>query len=300
MRPLFILLLMALLTACAEKEQKADAYGNFEADAVTIGSEASGRLLWFNVEEGGQLAPGQLVGLVDTSLLHLQKQQVLASMQALGKKVQDPLPQIDVLEEQRNHLQREKKRIEALLADKAATPKQLDDITAQITVMDKQIDAAKRQSQTANRGILGENDPLRAQLAILEEQINRCYIRNPSQGTVLTKIAEADEMVTPGGPLYRIAALDTLTLRAYFSGQQLSGIQVGQVLNIRIDGTEKTYPGRIFWISDRSEFTPKMVQTKEERVNLVYAVKIAAPNDGALKIGMPAEVYFSKPPTGQQ
>lgn len=297
MRSLYLFLSLALFTACAEKEPNADAYGNFEAEVVTIGSEASGRLLWFAVEEGGQLAPGQLIGLVDTSLLHLQKLQVLASMQALGKKVQDPFPQIDVLEEQRNHLLREKKRIEALLAEKAATPKQLDDITAQITVMDKQIDAAKRQSQTANRGILGENDPLRAQLAILQEQINRCFIRNPLKGTVLTKIAEADEMTTPGGPLYRIAPLDTLTLRAYFSGNQLAEIQLGQTLDIHIDGVEKKYPGQIYWISDRSEFTPKMVQTKEERVNLVYAVKIAVPNDGAIKIGMPAEVYFSSPVT---
>ncbi|MCB0606155.1 MAG: HlyD family efflux transporter periplasmic adaptor subunit [Lewinellaceae bacterium] len=301
MRPLYFLLLSAAtLTACTQQEEQADAFGNFEADPVSVGAEASGRLVWFDVREGEHLAADRLIGLVDTSLLYLQKQQVLATMQALGKKTQDPLPQIEVLQEQRNYQVGERKRIEALLADKAATPKQLDDINAQIAVLDKQIDAARKQSQTANRGILSENDPLRAQLAILDEQLDRCYIRNPVSGTVLTKIAEADEMVAPGGPLYRIAPLDTLILRAYISGNQLASVKLGQNLYIQVDGTDKSYNGRITWISDQSEFTPKMVQTKDERINLVYAVKIAVPNDGSLKIGMPAEVYFSMPPQQQE
>lgn len=293
-----ILLLLISLLACRTEEERADAYGNFEADPTVIGAEANGRLLYLRVEEGQELPAGRLVGLIDTTQLYLQKLQVKASISALGRKTRSPLPDIEVMREQERSLEREKARVEALLADKAATPKQLDDIQAQIDVVNKQMEAARQRVNENNRSILSEADPLYAQLAVLDEQIKKCYIYNPVRGTVLTKTAKANEMAGLGTPLYRIAALDTIILRAYFSGQQLGGIQLGQSVEVAIDAAAenliKTYPGTIEWIAAEAEFTPNTIQTRQERVNLVYAAKIAVPNpDGLLKIGMPAEVWLS-------
>lgn len=284
-----------LIAACGKEERKADAYGNFETTETTVSAEASGKLLMLNVEEGSTLKAGLLVALIDTTLLHLQKQQLLAMIGTIGKKTQDPNPQIAVYESQKANLVRERDRVAKLLADKAATPKQLDDLNGQIAVVDKQITAAKKQAGTVNTGIIGEKDPVFAQLRVLDEQIRRCYIYNPLKGTVMTKIAEPAEMVGMGSPLYRIAPLDTLELRAYVSGAQLSSLKIGQGVNVEIDaehGSVKSFPGTVSWISGKAEFTPKTIQTKEERVNLVYAFKVRVANDGSLKMGMPGEVFF--------
>lgn len=293
---LFVFSIFVLSISCRKSESRADAYGNFEARDVIVSAEASGKLLDFKVEEGQTLAAGQLVALIDTTLLHLQKQQLQASLGTVGKKTQDPGPQIAVLEGQRDNLIREKNRVEKLLADKAATPKQLDDITGQIEVIDRQIAAARKQAGTVNTGILSEKDPIRAQIRLLEEQISRCYIRNPIRGTVLTKIAEPAEIVGFGAPLYKIAPLDTLEMRAYLSEDQLSRVSIGDSVRVQIDesgGGVRTLPGTISWISAKAEFTPKTIQTREERVNLVYAFKVRVANaDGAVKIGMPGEVLF--------
>lgn len=293
---LFYFALLSLIVAgCRDNGKLADAYGNFEAVDVTVSAQAGGQLVFFEVIEGRPLKKGRLVGLVDTQQLHLQQMQIKSSMRALGKRVQDPGPQIDVLIAQRQTLEREKKRFEALVADKAATPKQLDDISSQLTVVNKQIEAASRQAQIANRGILSETDPMQAQLNVLREQLRKCYIYNPIDGVVLTKIAEPQEIVGFGAPLYRIANLDTLVLRAYISGDQLGLVKTGQQVTVKVDagkGKLKSYTGALTFISDQSEFTPKTIQTRDERVNLVYAAKIAVANDGFLKIGMPAEVYF--------
>ncbi len=291
-------LFFLLFTQCAPEEEGADAYGNFETTHTTISSEIPGKLMAFRVEEGQKIEAGALIGWVDTSQLHLQKLQLEATIRALGKKQQNPKPQIAVLEEQKQSLLREKSRFENLLADKAATPKQVDDISAQIDLVNAQIEAARKNSQTANQGILSERDPLQAQIALVEDKIRKSLIYNPVTGTVLTKLAEPGEVVGMGMPLYRIASLDTLTLRAYISGTQLGNVQLGQTVKILVDeGPEqtRTYEGQVIWISDQSEFTPKTIQTKEERVNLVYATKIEVKNDGFLKVGMPAEVYFSDP-----
>lgn len=298
MKNIPILFLLLSLLACEPEEQLADAYGNFEADPTTIGAEANGRLLYLQVEEGVSLPAGKMVGLIDTTQLHLQKLQIKATIQALGNKTRSPLPEIEVLREQARNLEREKVRIEGLLADQAATPKQLDDIQAQIDVVEKQIESTRQRVSDNNRSILSEADPLYAQLAVLDEQIRKCYIYNPLQGTVLTKMAKGNEMAGFGTPLYRIASLDTLRLRAYFSGGQMSDIQLGQQVEILVDQaseqTMKSYPGTIEWIASEAEFTPKTIQTKEERINLVYAAKISVPNtDGKLKIGMPGEVWLS-------
>lgn len=287
-----------LLTQCAPEEEGADAYGNFEVTHTTVSSEIPGKLMAFRVEEGQKIEAGTLIGWVDTTQLHLQKLQLEATIRALGKKQQNPKPQIAVLEEQKQNLLREQKRFENLLADKAATPKQLDDINAQIDVVNAQIDAARKNSQTANQGILSERDPLEAQINVVKDKIGKSLIYNPFTGTVLVKLAEPGEVVGMGMPLYRIASMDTLTLRAYISGTQLGKVQLGQKVQVHVDESPeqtRTYEGQITWISDQSEFTPKTIQTKEERVNLVYATKIEVKNDGFLKVGMPAEVYFSDP-----
>lgn len=297
----FIINILVLLFSCKKEATRSDAFGNFEAVETIVSAEANGKLLFLKANEGEPLKAGELVALVDTTLLHLQKQQLLASLGTIGKKQQDPNPQIAVLEEQKRNLIRERDRVKRLLADKAATPKQLDDMNGQIEVVDAQIKAARRTAGTANTGILGEKDPVLAQIKVLGEQIRRCYIYNPLDGVVLTKIAEASEVVGFGSPLYKIAALDTLELRAYISGDQLPSLKIGQTVSVLIDqsgGGVRTLPGMVSWISSKSEFTPKTIQTKEERVNLVYAFKVKVANgDGALKIGMPGEVRFSSQST---
>lgn len=291
------LLLLPLLgmSSCQPETNNADAYGNFEVRELLVFAEANGKILTLNAEEGQTLEAGQLVALIDTLPLHLQKLQLLASIQTVSVKTQDARPQIQVLEEQRANLLREKKRVEALLADKAATPKQLDDINGQIEVVDKQIAATRSQTQTLNRGILGEIGPIREKIKAIDDQISRCYVYNPIAGTVLLKLAEPSEMTAAGKPLYKIADLREMELRAYISGAQLPEIKIGQEVEVRIDQGEENFrslSGKVSWIASEAEFTPKTIQTKEERVNLVYAIKIKVPNDGSLKIGMPGEVML--------
>ena len=285
--------LLALLPSCTPETPLADAYGNFEAREVVVSSEVTGKLLEFRVEEGETLDSGLQVGLIDTVPYHLRRLQLLASLQALPQKKINADPQIDIYVQQRNNLLREIKRGEALAQSNAITPKQLDDLRGQLDVVNQQMASAKAQETISNRGILAELAPLEAQLKQVEDQISRCYLFNPIQGTVLQKMTESSEMAIAGKALYKIADLKTMTLRAYFSGDQLPHIKIGQTVKVLIDESKESnreLPGVITWISDQAEFTPKIVQTKEERVNLVYAVKIQVQNDGAVKIGMPAEV----------
>lgn len=292
-----LLPLLLLIAGCSGREERADAYGNFEAREVIVSSEVPGRIVRLDVEEGGAIEAGQVVGLIDTTALDLRREQLVASIGAVRDKTRDAQPDVEVLEEQRRNLLREQARIEALLRDKAATPKQLDDITGQIDVVERQIVAARAQTRTTNRGILAEVDPLRAQIRQVEDQIRKSYIVNPIDGVVLLQLAEPAEVIQPGQPLYKIAELDELFLRAYVSGVQLPDIRLGQPVTVLVDEDEenyRSYSGTITWISDKAEFTPKIVQTKEERINLVYAVKIKVPNDGRLKVGMPGEVVFEE------
>jgi HlyD family secretion protein len=289
--------LLALLASCKPEAPLSDAYGNFEAREIMVAAEAGGRLLYFPVEEGLRLEAGALTALVDTVPLHLQRLHLQASMAALRQKTQDANPQISVFEEQRRSLLREIARIDALLKSNAATPKQRDDLSSQVEVLDKQIAAARSQEKTANRGILAELGPIEARLQQVEDQIARCYVYAPATGTVLAKMAEPSEITAPGKPLYQLADLDTMTLRAYFSGDQIPHLHLGQSVEVLIDedqSSNRTLQGRISWVSDQAEFTPKTIQTKNERVNLVYAVKIRVKNDGSLKIGMPGEVRLTR------
>lgn len=293
---LIAIVLVILFSACETEETLADAYGNFETTPVLVGAETPGRLLFLNVEEGQRLIKGELVALIDTLPVHLQMEKLRASKLALGQKVQEAKPEIEVLQKQKQNLIREQKRVEALLKDNAATTKQLDDIKGQIQVIDQQMAAVQSKTRLANRAILSERGPVDAQLNLLQDQKQRCYIYNPISGTVVNKLAETSEIKGFGSPLYRIASLDTLILRAYVTGTQLGRISLGEEVTVRIDaeeGATRDYSGQINWIASQAEFTPKIIQTKEERVNLVYAIKVRVANDGYLKTGMPAEVWLA-------
>ncbi|MBD0297263.1 MAG: efflux RND transporter periplasmic adaptor subunit [Flavisolibacter sp.] len=298
--------LLLVLWGCGKNYDKHDASGTFEADEVIVSSELSGRILTLNIDEGATVGKDQVVGTVDAENLNLQKEQVQASIEALGQKTVNVTPQIQLLQNQLsvqqaqlNNLLHERTRIENLLKQDAATGKQLDDINTQIEVTRRQMAVTQQQMSVQrtstgaqNRSILSEAKPLQKRLAQFEDQLKRASIINPVQGTVITKYAEAGEITSAGKPLYKVADLSTITLRAYVTGSQLPQIKLGQLVIVLVDqgNKYKENPGTIPWVSDKAEFTPKTIQTKEERANLVYATKIKVKNDGYLKIGMYGEV----------
>lgn len=307
--PLTVLLALALV-ACQPPAPQADAYGNFEADERIVSAEASGRILALDVEEGQTLRADDLVGAVDSTQLVLKREQLQASIQAIAAKSPAISAQLAVFDKQMAALRqqlatfdREKRRLENLLKSDAATPKQLDDLNAQIEAAQRQMDVLLEQQTATNAalstqkgGLLAEILPLQKQIAQLDDQIAKCRVATPVDGTVLVKYAEVGEVATFGKPLFKIADLGTMTLRAYVAGDQLGVVQVGQEVQVAVDaenGAQRAFTGRVLWISPKAEFTPKVVQTREERVNLVYAVKVRVPNpDGVLKIGMPGELRF--------
>ncbi len=281
------------ILACNGNEKEFDASGSFEAVETTISAEGSGILTEFELAEGQQLEKGQVLGFIDTTQLHLRKKQIEAQMQALLSRKPDISVQLASLQSQLDNAENEKKRIENLLEDDAATTKQLDDIQAQIDYLKGQIQAQRATLNTSINGIDLDANTLAVQIEQLLDQINKSRITSPISGTVLAKYVEPHEMTQTGKPLFKIADISKLTLRAYFSGDQLSQIKLGQEVTVRIDGPEgemKEYKGSITWISDKAEFTPKTIQTKNERANLVYATKIIVVNDGQIKIGMYGEV----------
>lgn len=283
--------LVGSLFSCSNGE-KADGYGNFEATEITISSEANGKLQYLNVEEGQILEKGTAVGLVDTLQLYLNKQQLLAQKETVASKSGGVWSQISVLNQQLQTAKTEQERIQNMFAENAATQRQVDQANSQVDVLKKQI----QNVETQNAPIVNEVKSIDAKVAQIEEQIAKSKITNPIRGTVLTKYAEPGEIVSFGKPLYKIADLEEMTLRVYVSETQLPNIKIGQEVSVKIDVGEemKDYKGTISWISASAEFTPKIIQTKEERVNLVYAVKVTVKNDGSLKIGMPAEMWISK------
>ena len=290
------LLSFLILASCNEKEVLSDAYGNFEATTTTISSEANGKLLFLEVQEGQNLEPGTLIALVDTTQLHLQRLQLLASIGTLPKKLRNAIDDIGVLQNQKQNLIRERDRVIRLVSKSAATTKQLDDLNGKIEVVDKQIIALNSKTELTNKAILSEKGPLLAMVAVVDEKIRRSYIRNPLNGTVVTKLAESHEMVGMGAPLYRIGQLDTLTFRFYVDAVQLQDLAIGKRIDVLIDEGQDlllSLDGVVSWISEQAEFTPKTIQTKKDRVNLVYAIKALVPNvAGRLKMGMPGEVNF--------
>lgn len=284
-----------LLNACSSGDNNFDAMGNFEADEVIVSSEAAGKILEFNIEEGQELKEDQVIGYVDSLQLHLKKKQLQSSIKAVLAKQPNVSSQLATIKEQIETAQREKARFEKLLKDDAATQKQVDDLTSQLALYKKQYDALQSSLTTTTNSLRGETMPLSYQVEQLDDQIKKAVITNPINGTVLVKYAEEDEVTAPGKALYKIADLSTLILRAYVSGDQLSALKLGQKVNVLVDaasGDYKTYEGTVSWVSDKAEFTPKTIQTKEERANLVYAIKTKVKNDGFLKIGMYGEVKF--------
>ena len=311
------------LTACFQSAPKPDATGIFEAREVLISAEAAGVIRQLNIEEGQLIEAGKTVGMIDCEQIALQKAQADSRRQALQLKKNEAEPQAqvlaeqavaqekqaDILREQLRVAQIELRRLQNLVKSQAAPPKHVDDAQGQIAVLERQLNAAeaqvnvtKRQMQAlrqntdiANRAILSEDGPILAQVAQIEDQLRRCEIVNPIDGTVLIKYAEPFEMAAPGKALYKIADIRTLTLRAYISGDQLPLVKLGQEAEIKVaygEAESRSYRGRVAWIADKAEFTPKTIQTKNERANLVYAVKIEAANDSLLKIGMYGEVFF--------
>ncbi|WP_064196876.1 MULTISPECIES: HlyD family secretion protein [Emticicia] len=311
------------ITACNSSKTDFDATGVFEAEEVIISSESNGKLLALNITEGDALTVGQEVGQVDCQNINLQKAQTEASIAALKLKQNEATPQVKILEkqietqkavlatqkEQLTLLEKERKRLQNLVNAEAAPTKQLDDIVGQIEILKKQmtstqsqievisqqISSQKEQISIQNRGILSETQPLQVRVSQIDEQLGHCKVINPIAGTVLVKYAESNEMTGMGKPLYKIADLSTMTLRAYVSGTQLGQVKVNQPVKIFIDNGKDAYKemqGTISWISSKAEFTPKTIQTKDERENLVYAAKIKVKNDGFIKIGMYGEVKF--------
>ena len=288
-------ILMMGLASCGRNSDVYDASGNFEAEEIIISSEATGKILQLNLDEGTLLKAGQSVGYIDTTQLFLRKKQLVYSIRALLARQPDASSQLSTIQKQIETANYEKKRVENLLKDDAATKKQLDDLNAQIDLLQKQYHSLQVSLSISTQSIQSETLPLKAQIEQLEDQIKKSIINNPIEGTVLTKYAEQGEVVTSGKAIYKIADLTNILLRVYISGDQLTTIKIEQKVNIRVDdvdGGSKSYEGMLEWVSDKAEFTPKTIQTKDERANLVYAIKIKVKNDGFLKIGMYGDVTF--------
>jgi len=288
-------LLLIIFFGCGNDNGKFDASGTFESEEIIVSSEAMGKLVMLNVEEGMQLKQNQLVGVVDTLQLYLKKKQLEATIKAVLSKQPDIAAQLAIIEEQIKTASTEKRRIENLINSNAAATKILDDIDAQLELLDRQYQATKSNLSITKQGLQNETYPLLAQIEQIEDQINKSIIKNPVDGTVLTRYAKQNEITTNAKALYKIADLSTMTLRAYINGDQLGGIKLGQKVKVFVDkGNEeqKEMNGEIYWVSSKAEFTPKTIQSKDERANLVYAIKVRVNNDGYLKIGMYGEVRF--------
>ncbi len=294
MKRILYIALPMFAASCGSKTPY-DAQGTFEATEVVVSSEATGRILRFDIEKGTPVTEGATVGTIDSLQLHLQRKQLAAQLSALVGSRPDIGAQAAALREQIAKQQTERSRVKNMLRDGAATQKQLDDIEAQIRVLESQL--------TATLSTLGKNTAtiddnaaaLEAQIAALDDRIAKCRIASPVGGTVLVKYAEAGELAAVGKPLMKVADLDNIYLRAYFTSDQLSRFSLGDKVRVVADfgGSERyDYEGRIAWIASESEFTPKTIQTQDSRANLVYAVKIAVRNDGRLKIGLAGEVVL--------
>ncbi|TYB76676.1 HlyD family efflux transporter periplasmic adaptor subunit [Bizionia gelidisalsuginis] len=285
----FIILISSLMS-CGNDNGKADGYGNFEATEITISAENNGKLMQFDITEGDQLTKGQFIGYIDTIPLALKREQLEVSKAVISSKSKGVLSQINVLNAKLKTANTNKKRAENLIEDNAGTQKQLDDVTGEMDVIKSQI----RSVEIQNAPVVNELKSIDVQLKQIDDQIQKSKITNPIAGTVLTKYAEPHEITAFGKPLYKIANLKTMQLRVYISETQLATIKIGANVAVKIDAANamKSYTGTVSWIASEAEFTPKIIQTKEERVALVYAAKIDVANDGSIKIGMPAELWL--------
>ena len=286
-----------LLVSCHSKNGTSDASGTFEATEVIVSAQATGTILNFKVEEGQDLKAGATIGFIDTIQLDLRKKQLLATIQASQTRKPDVEVQLAALEQQIATARSEKHRVENLVKANAANQKQLDDLNAQIEVFTKQLKATKTTLESSTSGINKESSALKIQVDQINDQLRRSYISSPIDGTLLVKYAETGELAIQGKSLFKVADMSRMILRVYVTADQLSKLKLGQTVDVNAElGTtdNKAYKGTVTWISAKSEFTPKTIQTRDERANLVYAVKVAVKNDGILKIGMYGGIHFSK------
>lgn len=288
---LLILIAAVILTGCKNKAGEPDAFGTFEATEVIVSAETSGRILKFEVTEGSEIDKGAEIALIDTTLFHLQKSEINAGMISVRTRISTINAQNEILNQQIANLKVNIDRIDKMLKDDAATQKQYDDLTGQVAVLQKQIEA----NNTQKASIAAELGVYESKKATLNEQVIRSCVKSPIKGTIIEKYSEAGELTAAGKPLVKIADLSMMKLRVYVSGAQLGNLKIGNECTVRVDQGEKGYtsfPGIISYISGKAEFTPKIIQTKEERVTLVYAVIIDVKNDGTMKSGMPGEAIF--------
>ncbi len=282
------LIAVLLIYSCNIGNDKSFGYGNFEATEIMVSAQAQGEILDLNIEEGDVLEANQIVGLIDTTDLHLKKELLINNKNTVASQLESINATISVQKQQLENNLKNQKRILNLYESKAATQKQLDDINGLVELNKKQIAATRVQKQS----VLTQIKSIETQIEQINRNIEKCFIKNPVKGTVLVKYSEKGELAVPGKPVYKVADLSVMKLKAYVSGDQLPQIKIGEKVDVVYDKTKtenNTVEGTIIWISSTAEFTPKTIQTKEERVNLVYAVKIAVKNDGSVKIGMPGE-----------
>jgi HlyD family secretion protein len=287
-----IIIAAVLLVGCKNKADRADAFGNFEATEVIISAETNGRLLQFDPVEGAQVDKGTTIAFIDTTVFHLQINEIEAGTKSVITRISSINAQNDILTQQIGNLNVNISRFGKMLKDNAATQKQYDDLTGQVAVLQKQIIA----NNTQKASVAAELSIYKSKEATVNEQIKRCAIKSPLKGTVIEKYSQSGEITAAGKPLVKIADLSVIKLKVFVSGAQLGNIKTGQKCTIRIDNGEKglsSFTGTISYISEKAEFTPKIIQTKEERVVLVYAVNIDIINDGTLKSGMPGEAIFT-------
>jgi HlyD family secretion protein len=293
MKQLFFLgSVLITLAACSDNSRRADAYGNFEAREVTVSAQGSGQIVWLKAEEGTLLKAGDVVGLIDTADLYFGKQQLVAQYAATRAQFAVLQAQADVQQQQIANLEKDRRRIANMLADGAATQKQYDDLQSGIDMAGRQIDVIHSQRSELQSRL----HAIGAQIAQIDHHISKCIITNPQAGVVLAKYGEAGEVTGAGRALYKIGDVERMKLKAYVGETQLSSIRIGQPVRVSVDaedGSLKTFDGEIIWVSDKAEFTPKIIQTRDERVNLVYAIKVLVQNDGSLKIGMPGEMRIN-------
>lgn len=283
------------LAACGDKEVEYDASGIFETTEIIVSAQTAGELTALTAEEGRTVEAGEKLGCVDTVQLALKKRQLSASLTATDSKRLDRKRQVAALRQQIDNLQREKARFSELLKADAATEKQVDELDYQIAILQRQLEATEEQINSSNSSLDGQSLGIEAQLAQVEDQIRKSVAASPIKGTILAKYAEPGEYVVPGKPLFKVADISRMKLRAYLTADQLTTLKIGQKVTVYADQGKtdrKAYEGTVVWIADEAEFTPKTIQTREERANLVYAVKIAVSNDGLIKRGMYGDVKF--------
>ena len=301
MKPTFLFYIglgILLLSSCSNKDGDYDASGSFEAIEIIVSSEASGKIKYLNIMEGQQLEKGEQVGLIDSTQLYLQKLNLLSNVKGVRSQQPNIAAQTASIKEQISTMEREKQRITNLIKANAATQKQLDDINGQIEVLQKQLSASQSTLQKSSQNITAQSSAMDIQVEQIEDRLQKSIITSPIKGTVLNKYAEEGELANMGTPLFKIADINNMTLRVYVTNDQLTAIKLNDKVQVYVDqgaqdsDNKKTYEGVVTWISDKSEFTPKTIQTKNERANLVYAMKVSVKNDGYLKIGMYGEVKF--------